>query len=146
MRITSLPLKSQHKEARLVKREVYFILDASNWARGQIPVQRLTDPHWQSVGKSFYRWREGATCRNISQLAVIFELGHQWCDSVILIVLSTVNSVPGSVCSYFLEARSQNCGSLSQLQSGNHVVHFFYLVGISGFIRELIAYVSGYYL
>jgi len=46
VRITSLPLKSQYKEARLVKREVYFILDASNWARGQIPFQRLTDNQW----------------------------------------------------------------------------------------------------
>ena len=53
-----------NKEARLVERKVCFILRARTRGGGQTPVQRPTPPHWQSEGKSFYRWRERATCRN----------------------------------------------------------------------------------
>ena len=43
---------------------LYFQCWQPGWEwRGWTPVQRHTHPHWQSVGKSFYRQREGATFR-----------------------------------------------------------------------------------
>ena len=85
-----------NKEARLVKRQVCFILDVSIWdeaegiSGGWTPVQRPTSPaHWQSVGKNFYSLREGAACRNST---VSFD-GHLEIGLIshILIVLSTEN-------------------------------------------------------
>ena len=47
--------------------------------------------------------------------------------SIILIVLSAVNLQFQMVCSHFLEASSQNCGSSCHwLQSGHHGVNFFH--------------------
>ena len=52
------------KEARLVERKVFCISEPANWQGGQTSIQRLTPHPRQSVGKSFYRCKEGATCRN----------------------------------------------------------------------------------
>ena len=47
---------------------------------------------WQSGDKSFYRWREGATCRTAqSALTVTLKLVISGLTSVILIVISTIN-------------------------------------------------------
>ena len=53
-----------NKGAKLVERKVCYILESGHLAGGQTLVQRLTSPDWQSVGKSFYRLREEATCRH----------------------------------------------------------------------------------
>ena len=76
-----------------MERKVCFILDAGNPGGGRTPVQRPATPDpQQPVRKSFYRQREGATCRNNSQL---WRSSWNWScgglTSIILIVLSTVN-------------------------------------------------------
>lgn len=47
-----------------------------------------------------------------SALTVILKLVISGLTSVILIVVGTVVSVPGSICSHFFEAGSRNCGGL----------------------------------
>ena len=67
--------------------------------------------------------------------------------SIILIVLSAVNLQFQMVCSHFLEASSQNCGSSCHwLQSGHHGVNFFHLVSLSVAARQLKGHGSEYYL
>ena len=72
-----------NKEARLVERKVCFILDAGNWAAGRVDgCPKADSPHpRQSVGKSFYRQREGPTCRNnaVSSDSHL-EIGHRLSD------------------------------------------------------------------
>ena len=54
-----------NEEARLVERKVCSIAGASSIGEGgggDCP--KAESSYWQSVGFSFYRWREGATCRN----------------------------------------------------------------------------------
>ena len=75
---------------------------------------KTDSPHlWQPVNKSFYRWKEGATCRNStvssdSHLAI----GRQWSDQHHLDCFKySWSLVPGSICSQFFEVSSQNCGS-----------------------------------
>ena len=60
-----------NKETRLVEGKFYFILDANNQGGVQTVVQKAVSPptpHPRPVGNSFYRLREGATCRKSSQL------------------------------------------------------------------------------
>ena len=52
------------KEARLVESKGCRISERADWQGGQTPIQRLTPHPRQSVGKSFYRCKEGAACRN----------------------------------------------------------------------------------
>ena len=67
-----------HTHARLMRKKVCFILDAGNWqGGGWTSVQRPTLSDCQSVGQSFHRLREGATCRNST---VSSEIGHWWSD------------------------------------------------------------------
>ena len=75
-----------------------FWMPAHKGVGGGTPVQRLTPslppppPRQQSAGKSFYRRREGATCRNSTVSSDShLEIGHCGLTSIILIVLSTVN-------------------------------------------------------
>ena len=61
--------------------------------------------------------------------------------SVILIVLNTVNlQFQGAGCYHLLE------GAYVQLQSGHHVVSFFYMVEVLLSISQLIGYGLGHYL
>ena len=89
-----------------------FWMLATWWGRGTC--QRLTPTTWQPVGKSFYRWREGAPCRNDTVSGDDhLEIGHQWSDQFLLDHFKYSKSlVPGSDCSHFFEANSQNCCSL----------------------------------
>ena len=49
-------------------------------------------PHWQPVGKSFYREQEGAPCKTAqSALTVIFRLVIGGLTSITLTVLGTLN-------------------------------------------------------
>ena len=59
----------------------------------QTTVQRPAPHHWQPMGKSIYRQKEGATSRNstVSSLTVIFKLVIGGLLSTILVVLDTVN-------------------------------------------------------
>ena len=77
-RIAQKPL-----EARWLERQVCFILDAC---------PKANSPHWRPVGKSFYRQKDGATCRNRSQFwqsswnwSLVVWLASSW------FVLGTVN-------------------------------------------------------
>ena len=76
-----------NKGARLVERKVCFILDASNWGgwrRADSCPKAISPPPRQSVGKSFYRWREGAAWRNSTVSSDShLEIGHAviwWSD------------------------------------------------------------------
>ena len=62
--------------------KVCFILDAGNlWARAYTSPKANSPPHPQLVGKSFYRLREEATCRNSTVSSDShLEIGHQWSD------------------------------------------------------------------
>ena len=74
-----------------------------------------THTHWQSVSMSFYRWKEGAKCRNsaVSSDSHAVKLVMWWSDQHHLDCFKySWSSVPGSVCSHFSEISSQNCGSL----------------------------------
>lgn len=70
-------------------------------------------PPTQAGGKSFYRQSEGASCRRAeSDLTVILKSVICGLTSIILVILGSQSSIPGSVCSHFFEASSQNCGGL----------------------------------
>ena len=82
--------------------KVCFILDVSNRGRGGgkdgcLSKGWLTHTHTHTHthtirGRELYRWREGAPSRNSTVSSDSrLEIGHQWSDSVILIVLGTVN-------------------------------------------------------
>ena len=109
--LSSLLPPSLPSEARLVERKACFILEAGiREGRGERSTDaclKASSPHWQSGGKSFYRWKKGVTCRNSSQLLQSSWLKLVTSDltSIIVIVLSTVNlqsqSVPISLRSVF---------------------------------------------
>ena len=83
--------------------------------KSQPPPPPPTHTHWQSVGMSFYRWKEGAKCRNstVSSDSHAVKLVTWWSDQHHLDCFkNSRSSVPGSVCSHFSEISSQNRGSL----------------------------------
>ena len=91
-----------NKEDRLVKRKVCFILDSGNQAGREDICLKADSPAPQSGHMSFYRQREGATCRNhtVSSDSHL-EIGHQWsnqshldCFSIQLIFSSRVGLSP----------------------------------------------------
>ena len=108
-----------NKEARLVERKVCFNLEAGNWG-GEVRAEfcpkadTLPNPTLTIGGKSFYRRREGAPCRTSTGSSDRhLETGHRWSDQRPLDGFQySESSVPGSVCSHFVEASSRNCGSL----------------------------------
>jgi len=79
-----------------------------------------------------HRGREGLHVELKSALTVVLKWVLGWSDQDCLdCFMCSQSSVPGPVCSRFLEASSQNCGSLSWLQSGHHVVKFVHPVQVS---------------
>ena len=72
------PLKS-HLRVRMVERKVCFILESGDeggvglLSKGQL---LPSTPTRQSVGKSFYRWREGAPYRNGKNSDSHLKIGH----------------------------------------------------------------------
>ena len=143
-----LPLKA-NKDTRLVEKRVCFILKDGNWGleygwRGWFRVRRPTPHNWQSVGKSLYRWREGATCRNITVNSDnLLELSHAvvWSVSFWLFYIQLIFNSSLSIS----EDDSQNYGSLC-LRSVHQMVNFFHLVWVSVSTRQLTGYGSEYYL
>ena len=96
----------------LMERRVCFIPVASNGGRRRTPVQRPT-AHCPSVGKSFYRQREGAACSTAQSALTVISKCHRWSGQHHLDCFKhSPSSVPGSVCSHFSEASSRICGSL----------------------------------
>ena len=100
-----------------MERKVCFILDTGNrgWgeggrlSKGQLPLSPAPPPDNQPT-RAFIDGGRGLYVETApSALTVILKLVIGGLTSVILIVLSTVS---GSVCSHFLEASPQNCGSL----------------------------------
>ena len=72
------------KQARLVEGKVCFISDVSTSHRGgggQTSVQRLTPCTGNQWGKSFYKQKEGAPCRNSTVICNShLKIGHPWSD------------------------------------------------------------------
>ena len=86
---------------------------------GQTSVQRLTpQPLNSQGGKSFYRHREGATCRNSTASPDSrLEIGPRWSDQHYLGCFGY--SSPPS-----LEVSSQNCSRVFPAAVGYHVITF----------------------
>ena len=96
------------KEARLVERKACFTSEARNRGEGAMPA-KADSRCWCSLGKSSYRWKEGANAVMApSALPIILKLVLRWSGQV---YLSSV-PVPGSTCSHFFDASSQSCGGL----------------------------------
>ena len=56
-------------------------MEVSGVWEGWTSVQRLTLPNWQSVGKNFYRQRDGVACRNSTVSSDShLQIGHGWSD------------------------------------------------------------------
>ena len=102
-----------------------FISDSSHWGRGWwVDIGPEVDsPHWQPVGKSFYRQKEGAACRKsrVSSHSHL-QIGHQWSDQH---HLGCFRYSSRSCLFPFLWGQFWNCGSLCH---GHHIVKFFTLV------------------
>ena len=122
-----------NKEARLMER-VCFISVTGNWGWGLEEVgtgkvdscPKVNSPHWSWVGKSYHRWRKGATCRKSTVSSDSrFEIGHRWSDQsswlfeVQLIFSSRISLFP-FLWGQFLELWQ----FVSWLQSGHHIVNF----------------------
>ena len=104
-------------------------------------------PHWQSVAKSFYTPREGATCRNsrVSSDSHL-EIGHAVVCSASS-WLSIVNlQFQGRFVPISLRPVLRIVAAYVMLQPGHHVVNFFHLVRVSVSTRQLTGYGSEYYL
>lgn len=104
--------------------KVWFISEAGSCgARRMDSCPKGNAPHWQSVGKRFYRWREG-THVEIAQSAptVLLKVVTQWSDHLYSFKHSS-SSIPGMVYSYFLEVVSQNCGTLCHGHNYHHLVN-----------------------
>ena len=106
-----------NKQARLVETKLCFISDTGNCgvggylSKGHTPTPT---PNKQGT-KSFYRQKcEAATCRDStsSNFSNSHQIGHQWSGQHHLGCFRySESSVPGSICSHFFMAKSQNCGS-----------------------------------
>ena len=108
-------LKNQ-KEARLVERKVCFILDAGSWGwgkGGRLSKGRLP-PSYNQPARAFIDGGRGLHAGTAqSALTGVLKLVTWWSHQRHLGCCKySYSSVPGSVCSHFLEANSWNCGSL----------------------------------
>ena len=95
-----------YKQARWVKRRVANIYSKVYSLHPYSP-----SPDKQGVRPFIDRVGQGRLQAETAQSALTtFRLVISGLTSVILIVLGTVVSVPGSICSHFFEAGSRNCG------------------------------------
>ena len=99
------PPEGSTKEARLVERDVCFILEAGNVGRVD-PCPKTNSPHPQLTitGQELYRRREGATCRNSTVSSDSRpQTGPQGSDQHHLDCFQySYPSAPESVCFHFL--------------------------------------------
>ena len=107
------------KRDKLVERKVCFLgwmltTGIVGWTtvQGEIPSPPgLLTCQWQSMGKSFYRWREGAPCRNTSEGHL--EIGHQWSEKHHLDCFRYSFPFQGWISLFpFIWVNSQNCSTL----------------------------------
>ena len=130
-----LPALKANKGVRLVERKVCFISEAGNLSLGgggvgrvgRTCVQRPTSrPCWQSVGKSFYRRREGLYVETAqAALTGILNLVIGGLTSVLLMVFSTVSlQFQGRFVPISLMPVLELWQLMSWLQSGHRVVNF----------------------
>ena len=100
-----------------MERKVSFVLDASNRGGGRTLVQRPTPPRVPPDKQGARAFTDGGRGLHVetaqSALTVMLKLEMQWSDQHHLDCFKySSSSVPGLVCSHFLEVNSQNCGSL----------------------------------
>ena len=122
---------------------------AGGGGQGWTRVQRPPPPHWQSMGKSFYRWREGATRRNgTGSSDRHLETGHAvvWPASSWLFWVRLILSSRVGLFLFLWGQFSELWQLMSWLQSGHCVVKFFHLLGVSVSTTQLTGYGSEYYL
>ena len=114
-----------------MERKVCFISETRNcWGRVQTSVQRLTSPHHHPApdnqwGKSFYRQKDRATCRNsIVNSDSHLQIGQWWLTRVILVVSGTVNlQFQGPFVPISLRPVLRIIAAYVMVQSGHHVVN-----------------------
>ena len=151
--LATCPLKA-NKEARLVKRKICFISDTGNWGTGVRHPSKdrhpppTTDNQW---ARAFIDGVTGLhTETTQSALTVSFKLVIHGMTSVILLFLDTINlQFQGQFVSLFpflWGQFSELWDFMLWVQSGHHVVNFFYLVEVSVSIGQLTDYSSEYYL
>ena len=113
-------------------------------SKGQLPPSTLTR---QSVGKSFYRWREGAPCRNSSSSDSHPKIGHAVGWPASWLFLGTVNlHFQGRSVSISWDQFLDLWQLISWLQPGHHGVNFSHLLELSVSTRQFPACCSEYYL
>ena len=101
-----------NEEPRLVERKVCFILEAGDQGGGWTPVQRPTPPTDSQGARASIDGGSRLRAETAPSDGHL-EIGHWWSDQCHLDCFKySESSVPGSVCSHFLEASSRNCGSL----------------------------------
>ena len=106
---------------------------------GWTPKPHSDSSHWRSVGKSFYRWREGATCRNSTVISDShLKIGCRWSDQCYLgfkynqlVFTSRIGLFP-----FPWEQFLKLWQLVTRLQSGHHIVNFFHLVEVLVSIRH----------
>ena len=65
------------KEARLVERKIYFLLDAGNWCGRRVYAVQRPIPHlWQSGARHFIGWGRGLHAETAVSLDSHLEIGH----------------------------------------------------------------------
>ena len=124
-----------NKEASWWKRmfALFWIQATEGGDGGWTPVQRLTLPT-ETGGKSFYRQKEVAPCRNgtVSSESHL-EIVHAvvWPTSSWLLYLQLIFSTRVSLFPFSWGQFWKLWLLMSWLQSGPHVVNFFHLMGVS---------------
>ena len=102
-------------------------MPATGWRGGQTSVQRPTpSPYTENQwGKSFYRQKDGPTCRNSTVTSYShLQTGHWGLTSIILIVLDTVNlQFQGPFVPISLQSVLRIEAAQVQVQSGHHGVN-----------------------
>ena len=80
-----------NKQVRMVERKACFISEASSLLGAWTPVQRLPPHLWQSVGRSFYQQRRGATCRNSTFISGShLEIGHRLINTMLVALVPLI--------------------------------------------------------
>ena len=105
-----------NEEARLMKKNVCFLLDANNQSEGRMNTYPKADPYPLKVrGQDFLYTERGATCRDRSVSSDSrLEIHHQSDQHHLDCLRYDSSSVPTSesVCYHFFESTSRNSGSL----------------------------------
>ena len=159
LRLGCSPLKSQcSRDKCWQERKGCFIQETDNLGEGGLmsKTQLLTaDQEARALKGGFPGLQAGAGGYMQKQHSLLWQSSWNWsCSDLISTIYLdyfkySSSSVPGSVCSCFLEVSSWNCvrwSNLSWLQSGHHVINSFHLAGVLVSAKHLRGCDSEYYV